>query len=610
MPHPSGDSTPRPSDAWPRVAAIVLVLAGFVAWANSFSGPFVFDDRPAILANSTLDHFATALAPPRDGGTVAGRPLVNVSLWLNRAVSGTEVWSYHAFNLLVHVSAALVLFGLIRRTLARSKRTDATRATSVAFAATLLWTVHPLQTAAVTYMIQRAESLMGLALLLTLYAFARGADVGGAPSKRAAELPWLVLSIAACAAGMAAKEVMFVAPLLVLLYDRTFVSGSFAAAWRSRPRYYAALAATWALLAWLVTTNAGRSGTAGFSSGVSPWAYALTQAVAIPHYLRLAMWPRGLVFDYGTVTANDVAAITAGVALIAVLVGGMIASLRRAPALGFVGAGFFLVIAPSSSVVPIATQTIAEHRMYVPLAALTVAFVLLLERAWPRRTWWVAVGLAVPLVAGTWARNRDYASAVALWNDTVAKRPNNARAHSQLGNALTQAGRAEEALAQYEMAVRLAPGDAWAHNNLANGLAATGRLVDALPHYEAALRLQPGSGVAELNYAQALTRSNRPAEALAHFATADKLGVLDAASHYNYGVALARTRELKPAIEQFRATLRADPTHVGALVNLGNALLLSGDPQDAIEAYETALRLRPEDPMARQNLARARQLVR
>src|SRR6185312_4252239 len=100
------------------------------------------------------------------GTTVGGRPFLNLSLALNQAFGGTNPWGYHALNLAIHVLAGLTLFGLVRRTLEAGRKGSALLP---AFAAALLWTVHPLQTEAVTYIVQRAESAMGLFYLLTLY---------------------------------------------------------------------------------------------------------------------------------------------------------------------------------------------------------------------------------------------------------------------------------------------------------------------------------------------------------------------------------------------------------------------------------------------------------
>lgn len=593
---------------------VALVVAGLLAYANSLSGPFVFDDRPAILANPSLEHLATALSPPRDGGTVAGRPLVNLSLALNRRLGGTEVTGYHVFNLLIHLAAGLALFGVIRRTAVavsaprcegRSLATGG--ATSLAFTATLLWIVHPLCTAAVTYTVQRAEAMMALCLLLTLYGFARAAGCRGtADTEIRHRRMWYTVSAAACLAGMACKETMAAAPIVILLYDRTFFAGSCGRAWRERKGYYSALAASWLLLAWLVGANASRAGTVGFGGRIGWTDYAVTQLDAVAQYAKLAVWPSPLIFDYGTATYSRLIEVGPQAVFVLLVVAACLAGACRRTAAGLAGITALLVLAPSSSVVPIQTQTVAEHRMYLPLAAACVVLALVLRARLPRSALAVSVVLALPLACATHLRNRDYVTDVALWSDTVRKRPDNARAHNHLANALVQAGRVPEAITHYLRALALEPGAAEVHSNLGSALTAAGRAGEALPHLEAAVRLNPASGAAHLNLANALTRADRPTDAVSHFAEAERTLTLDAAAHYNFGVALARTRQLAPAIEHFRATLRADPSHVGARVNLANALLVTGRTAEAIVEYETALALRPGDPQITANLALAR----
>ena len=175
-------ATPPPAAA-PRAvfgAALVIAVAALAAYANSLSGPFIFDDPSSIVSNPTIRSLWPpwdALAAPRVGVTVGGRPVLNLSLAVNYALGGTNVVGYHVGNLAIHLAAALALFGLVRRTLlGAAGGRFAPDATFLAAAAAGLWVVHPLQTESVTYVIQRAESLMGMFYLLTLYCFARSVD--------------------------------------------------------------------------------------------------------------------------------------------------------------------------------------------------------------------------------------------------------------------------------------------------------------------------------------------------------------------------------------------------------------------------------------------------
>ncbi len=186
---PAGTSTQRPSPVWnqgwlPLVGAGLIAAATIAVYSRTFSVPLLFDDEPTIADNLTIRHFSTAFWPPPNT-TASGRPMLNLSLAFNYAISGMTLWSYHALNLAIHLLAGLTLFGIIRRTLRLRSgqalaRLAASEATLIAFSAALLWTLHPLQTEAVTYIIQRAESLMGLFYLLTLYCFIRGICAVGA----------------------------------------------------------------------------------------------------------------------------------------------------------------------------------------------------------------------------------------------------------------------------------------------------------------------------------------------------------------------------------------------------------------------------------------------
>jgi hypothetical protein len=166
------------------VAASTIVLAALAAYHNSLEGTFVADDSNSIVKNPTirqLGRIGEVFSPPRNGETVSGRPLLNLSLAINYAIGGLNVRGYHVTNLAIHIAAALALYGILRRTFLLPALRDrfGRAATWLALAGALWWTVHPLQTESVTYIVQRAESLMGLFYLLTLYGVIRGAGSSG-----------------------------------------------------------------------------------------------------------------------------------------------------------------------------------------------------------------------------------------------------------------------------------------------------------------------------------------------------------------------------------------------------------------------------------------------
>lgn len=444
------------------VAKVILCIAVLCAYANSLPGAFVFDDLESIPENPSIrniERLDSVLSPPRQS-TVAGRPILNLSLAINYAADGLRVQGYHLLNVLFHILTALTLFGILRRTLELPSLTGRYARSSVplALSISLIWALHPLQTGSVTYIIQRAESLMGLFYLLTLYSVIRAAQ-----SEQ--PLRWTLCAIGSCALGMGTKEAMATAPLVVLLYDRTFLSGSWREAFRRRGSLYAGLAATWILLALAMASTAARGGTVGFGMTAKWWQYAATQPGVILHYLRLVIWPSPLVLDYGWPIASGATAVVFPAIGILLLLGLTAWALRRYPKLGFLGAAFFLILAPTSSLVPIRDAAF-EHRMYLPLACVLV---LIIIGAWAvlsrrragetaaSRILIAAVLVAVALGAVTHVRNRDYRTEISIWKDTVKKRPANWRAYDVLGIAYARVFDYQGAVESHTAALALNP---------------------------------------------------------------------------------------------------------------------------------------------------------
>jgi len=566
-----------------------IAAAAAAAYAGSLRGGFLYDDLGSIVGNPSIRHFLTALGPPA-GETVSGRPILNLSLAVNYAVSGTGVWSYHALNVLIHIASALVLFGIVRRTLASGAAGSRGGAgpSAVAFAAALIWVLHPLQAESVAYVIQRAESLMGLFYLVTLYAFIRYADDD---SRRG----WAVLSVGACLLGMGTKEAMATAPAIVLLYDRTFAAGSFREAWRRRRPFYLALMACWVPVTCLAASTGGRAGTAGFGSGVPWWAYAMIQLKAVALYLRLAVWPNPLVGDYGRVLEVGPLQVALGAVVVAVLAAGTVALLARRSPAGFLGAWFLVILAPSSSVIPVSTEVIAEHRMYLPLAAVAVAAALALDSAFSRRgLFYASAGLvAVALGVLTVRRVGAYGSSFAFWSDVVGKVPENAGAWNNLGALLAERGDQAGAIADFGRALALVPAYADAHRNLANSLVATGRPAEAVENYEAAIRYRPDDPLIHLDLANALAAAKRQGDAVPEFREALRLDPGRAAAWSGLADALVDLGNLPGAAEAYGRAVALRPDIADTRVNYGNVLAELGRPGEAMEEFGSALRLQP-----------------
>jgi tetratricopeptide (TPR) repeat protein len=294
-------------------------------------------------------------------------------------------------------------------------------------------------------------------------------------------------------------------------------------------------------------------------------------------YLKLAIWPHPLVLDYGTDIARHVTGILPYAMVLVVLIAGLAIALWRWPAIGFAGAWFFVILAPTSSVFPLTGQPMAEHRMYLPLAAVIGSVVLGLYAWMGRRSLILFAALAVALGWLSIQRNKDYGSDLAIWSDTVAKCPGNARAHLNLGNLLSGIpGRLPDAITEYQAALFIKPDFAEVHCILGMALATLpGRLPEAIPHYEAALRINPG--------------------------------LVDA--HFNLGNALLQQGRYPAACEQYEETVKLKPNHVNGHVNLGITLVMMKRLDDAVAQFETALQIKPGYPSAKENLAIAQNLL-
>ena len=592
---------------WRRLVSGAILAAGAIAvYSRTFSVPLLLDDHYWLADNPYIRRLwpIPPVVPPPNDAMIGGRPLLTLSYALNYAVGGIAVFGYHLVNLFIHVLAGWTLFAVVRRTLrcpilAGRFGPDAN---SLALAVSAIWVWHPVQTESVTYLSQRAESLMGLFYLLTLYCFIRG----GTTDDKGNRLIWFSLSVLACLAGVATKEVIVTAPLMVFLYDRTFISGSFSGAWRRHWPLYVTLAAVWLPLGLLLFDLHNRG--VIFSPDVTWWAYGLTECRVIVKYLLLAFWPNPLVFDYGTYTGMQLSEAWPFALVLALLLTGMLVALRRSPAAGFTACWFFLILAPTSSIIPIVSQPMAENRMYLPLAGVAAFTVLGAFALAGRRILPVFAVVAAVLGLAAAQRNEDYRSELTIWSDTVAKRPNNEWAHNGLGVALSHIpGRLNDAIAQYEEALRLNPDSAEAHYNLGLALSQMpGRLNNAVAEFEKALRLQPDYAEAYNDLGITLTQiPGRSNDAAAQFEAALRLKPDYTEAHNNLGNAWSQMPgRLNDAIVQYQAALRLQPDSAEAHYNLGLAWSRTpGRLNDAAAQFEEVLRLKPYDPAAQQALA-------
>lgn len=580
------------------MAALLLVLLTAFAYRNTLDAPFVFDDKVNVLDNPSilsLDPIQDAFWAPEGKGT-AGRPLVNFSYAVNYAGGRLAPAGWHAVNIAIHITAVLALFGLLLRSFTGERLGPWTgrHALVLAFACASLWAVHPVLTESVSYITQRAESLMGALYLLSLYCAVR------AFSGRAS-LFWQALAVVFFILGVGAKEVIVTAPLLAFLYDLVINRRRPRKSLLGFPLLYGGYLAGLVLL-FLLVRHGGSASSDPLDLAMPWYQYALLQPAIILHYLRLSLWPDALCFDYlGWRTELQLADAAAGVLVLALVVWGLLLCLRRRPA-GYLFAWFFLILAPTSSIMPLKCLAY-EHRMYLSLISVIVLLVLgvhylilrFTKEPGKRKaafaaalTVWVLVLGALFLI--TLSRNEQYRSAITLWSDTLEKMPANHRAHVNLAQAYCNADQPEKCAEHYRAALAMDPDYGRAHYNLANTLERLGENAESERHYLLAINYEPSLVEARVNYASLLTKTGRDEEAEEALQRAFAFAPDYAPAHYNLATLLAEKGRWASAAGHYEKVLRQFPGLTSARLNLGICYGRLGRSQDAVRMLAPLVR--------------------
>ena len=586
------------------VGTFVLIGAVWLVYHRAIEAPFIFDDIPNVMGNTSIVELwplvdgtgrPSPLNPERDLST-SGRPLVNLSLAINYRIGQLDPAGYHVFNIVVHILSALLLWMIVRRVL-RLQYFQATFdgiSGPLAFLCALVWALHPLQTETVVYVTQRTELVMAFCYLATLYGSLRY-WAAESPAARAA---WVALATLACLMGMASKEVMVTAPVVILLFEDIFIARSLRQALRDSWPLYLGLFSTWGLLLAL-NYNGPRSESAGFRMGVPVLTWWFLQAKVFWLYVKLAFWPWPLAIHYHLEYLTLAEAWPWLLALGAFAVASFV-FFWRLSTLGFVGVSMLAILSPTH-VVPMIAEAAAERRMYLPLAALVP---LVVAGGYALARWACGrFGRPVPTgrtdstpvtitIVGALAvaavfsfldvrRVALYGDELALWQDAETRDPHDPVVHVFEGLVLNKAGRSVEALDHFEKAVRMDPDSFLAQYNLARALEQGNRPNEALGRYEEALRLNPKSAAAHHHLGDVLTNSGDKQRAIEHYRQAIALNADFTEAHSNLGIVLFDSGQIDAAIEQFVEAARLKPT-IAAYRNLALAYSKANRPADAV----------------------------
>ncbi|MBI5444185.1 MAG: tetratricopeptide repeat protein [Deltaproteobacteria bacterium] len=606
------------------LAIALLVLVGITVYANSFGVPFVLDDKTTIIQNPIVKSLANFYANRSGYEYLPNRWVAVLSFALNYRLGGLAVIGYHAVNLAIHLASGLLVYALLRLTFRtpyfRSSRPASVSPSFIPLFAALLFLVHPIQTQAVTYVVQRMTSLATLFYLLSMALYVRARlqmeerpPFPGASFQRAPfffPLALLAGSTLSAVLAMKTKEISFTLPLAAVLYEVSFFSGP----WKKRLLCLLPLLATLPVIPATMLGTGESAGTllsdvseaAKVQTAMPRYAYLFTQFRVIVTYLRLLVLPvnQNLDYDYPV----HLTFFTPPVFLSFLLLAGLLAlavylfwrsrpqpppappALPAQPALPALPAPpalscfrlisfgivwFFLTLSVESSVIPI-VDVIFEHRAYLPSVGAMTAFAAVLFWASQRFAGVHAGRLAVfvagcvtlALAVATVQRNHVWRNDIRLWEDVVAKSPNKGRANNNLGVALEDAGRRAEAIRAFSRAIAEDPGYSRSYYNLADLYLVSGDPDAALPLLETAIRLSPNLTEAYIDMGAALVRGKRFEQAAAFLEQNLERLRGNPEAHFYLGAALAFSGNKEAARRQLEIVSRLDPGLAGSLASL------------------------------------------
>ncbi len=582
------------AEKWGTIGrAFMIIIVSLFVYASGMSGAFLFDDITNIVESEVVKG-------PIVSSFQSTRPLTLASFCINYHLTGMSVFGFHSFNNAVHAIASVVFYLVLVVTFSK-RHFGNFNIHWAAFAIALVWSVHPLNTQAVTYIVQRAESLTGLFFFTFLFCLAKS-DGSSKPAV------WLSAAFVALCLGLGCKQVMLMVMPVGLLYDRVFLSGSFTTTFKARRSFWLINFALVVIGALYVLPNVtGSVGGVGFRlTNVNFVEYLTTQPKVILYYARLLVFPSPLILDYGWSPERRTAVLVATTVVCFVIAVLSTINLHKNSHWGFWPLAALLVLAPTSSVIPL-IDLIVEHRMYTPaafiIAMLGILAIQLSEHALGKHsTTTLIVGcstVVVILATLTWQRNYAYRTPLAMWEDVVNKAPNNWRGYFNLGCELEKVS-PERSFGMYEKAIELNPNFAGSLSNLAHLQLQQGRTMESIANLRRAIELDDKFADAYINLGLAMKASGDETAAFNLFRHALQIDPKSSKGHYNLGTLFAKINT-ELAVKHLRTAIQLDPDFSQSHNNLA-AIIEEQDPQGAVFHYREAIRVDATNAQAKRNL--------
>ncbi|MGA3026819.1 MAG: tetratricopeptide repeat protein [Bryobacteraceae bacterium] len=536
---------------WPwLVAFLVAAAAVFAVYGPALNGPFLLDDS-----------YLPYMLPGWDDVPLLQwlhgvRPLLMFSFWLNFQLSKHDPFTYHIVNVAIHILNGSLVFAIASRVLARLDMDLWRRRTLAAFGAAL-FLFHPLQTESVSYVASRSETLSVFFVYLALGVFLW---------RRREDLSWgrSLAVLAIFAAACLTKEHTVVLPALLILTDYYWNPGFSVRGIVRNWRLYIPLVALGLASGLSVVAVLASSNSAGFRLKGLTWTeYFFTQCRAMWVYLGKFVLPIHQNIDYDFAisrTLTDHGAVFGLLALAMVTAAAWLYR-RRAPLASYGWFAFLILIAPTSSFVPIA-DPLVERRLYLPFIGL-VFIVLELLRRWRATRPVLALTLALVIAAeasAAWQRNQLWGDQIAMWRDSAGKSPGKVRPQFQLAHAYYDLGQFGESVDAYAEAARIEPPKFDLLVDWGIALAYAGRTDEALAKLQWAATLERNAYL-YTQIAMVDGRASRYAGALAALDTAEKIDPRQALIYEYRGTVYFKQGDPARAAAEFRQGLAIEPAN-------------------------------------------------
>lgn len=378
------------------VAGLLIAILTFLVYSNTFHASFHFDDTPSIVENYTIRNLNNV-----PGMLINNRGIATATFAINYAIGGLNVVGYHIVNLAIHITNSILVYFLIFLTLARIESLRG-NAKKIAFYTALLFAAHPIQTQAVTYVVQRMETLASMFMLIGLLLLIKGAET----SKTSARVLLYGAVAVSYWLGFYSKEIAITLPAVLFLYDYCFLSGGGNQKVTARLPLYLVLIAMLAFFATRTLTGLQETpgGSAGFNvQSITAKEYMLTQFNVLIYYITLLFVPINQNLDYdfpvskglfevplvkeGTVLNIPIPPPIVSLIILMVIIGFAIYLFTHYASrithhgrlIAFFILWFFIILSPTSSFIPI-IDVIFEHRLYLASAGFFLLFSLGFDR--------------------------------------------------------------------------------------------------------------------------------------------------------------------------------------------------------------------------------------